>query len=275
MTDAGMTDAGAGRTLQGVVSVVAGGSSGIGRAVVERFIEHGSAVEFAANDPEGVRNLEHDLTERGADARGSVLDASDAVQVQQFMDDVAQRRGQLGVLVNSIGIQRYGTVESTSPATWDEVFAVNLKSMFLMAKYAVPLMRRNGGGSIVNVSSAQAIASQRNVVAYTASKGAIVAMTRAMAVDHAAEGIRVNCVCPGSIDTPMLRAAANDVSPVGPDRVIAEWGSMHPIGRVGAAGEVADVILYLAGPFSSFVTGAELRVDGGLLAGVALVAPRE
>ena len=181
----------------------------------------------------------------------------------------------LNALVNSVGIQRYGTVESTSPETWDEVLAVNVKSMFLMAKHAVPLMRRNGSGAIVNISSGQAVASQRNVVAYTASKGAIVAMTRAMAVDHAHEGIRVNSICPGSIDTPMLRAAAHEVSPEDPDRVIEEWGSMYPMRRVGLAGEVADAVLYLVSPLASFVTGADLRVDGGLLAGVALVAPAE
>jgi NAD(P)-dependent dehydrogenase (short-subunit alcohol dehydrogenase family) len=134
-------------------------------------------------------------------------------------------------------------------------------------------MRRGGGGAIVNVASAQATATQRNVVAYTASKGAIVAMTRAMAVDHAPDGIRVNSVSPGSVDTPMLRAAALDVSADDPDAVIAQWGALHPIGRVGAAAEIADAIVFLASPMSSFVTGADLRVDGGVLASVALPAP--
>jgi NAD(P)-dependent dehydrogenase (short-subunit alcohol dehydrogenase family) len=134
-------------------------------------------------------------------------------------------------------------------------------------------MRRGGGGAIVNVASVQAAASQRNVVAYTASKGAIVAMTRAMAVDYAAELIRVNSVSPGSVDTPMLRAAARDLSPGDPDSVIAQWGAQHPIGRVGSPAEIADTILFLVSPLSSFVTGADLRVDGGVLAGVALPAP--
>jgi NAD(P)-dependent dehydrogenase (short-subunit alcohol dehydrogenase family) len=119
------------------------------------------------------------------------------------------------------------------------------------------------------------VASQENVVAYTASKGAIVAMTRAMAVDHAHEGIRVNSVSPGSIDTPMLRAAARGVSPEDPDAVVREWGSVYPLRRVGLAGEVADAVVYLVSPLSSFVTGADVRVDGGLLAGVALVAPAD
>lgn len=270
-----MTAASAGRMLEGSVSVVSGGSSGIGRAVVERFVEHGSAVEFAANDPDGVADLEHELQRRGADVRGSVLDASDPEQVGEFMDAVARRHGRLTALVNSVGIQRYGTVESTSPETWDEVLAVNVRSMFLMAKHAVPLMRANGSGAIVNIASGQAVASQSNVVAYTASKGAIVAMTRAMAMDHAHEGIRVNSISPGSIDTPMLRAGAREVSPGDPDRVIEEWGAMYPMRRIGLPGEIADAVLYLVSPLSSFVTGADLRVDGGLLAGVALVAPAD
>ena len=127
----------------------------------------------------------------------------------------------------------------------------------------------------MNISSVQAVASQRNVVAYTATKGAIAAMTRAMAVDHAHEGIRVNTVLPGSVDTPMLRASARDISPEDPASVIRRWGSAHPIGRVGNPAEIADVCVFLASPLASYVTGAELRVDGGLLAGLALRAPGE
>lgn len=264
-----------GPMLPGTISVVTGGSSGIGRAVVERFVEHGSVVEFVSNDPDGVADLERQLQAQGADARGSVVDASDPEQVGAFMDEVATRHGRLTALVNSVGVQYYGTVESTAPEEWDRVLAINVKSMFLMAKHAVPLMRANGSGSIVNIASVQATATQRNVVAYTASKGAIVAMTRAMAVDHAHEGIRVNSISPGSIDTPLLRAAARGVSPDNPGRVIEEWGSMYPMRRVGLPGEIADAALYLVSPLASFVTGADIRIDGGLLAGVALVAPEE
>jgi NAD(P)-dependent dehydrogenase (short-subunit alcohol dehydrogenase family) len=269
-----MASEGTVRTLEGTVSVVAGGSSGIGAAVVERLAEHGSTVEFVSIDSEGVASLEQRLRAAGYDVRGSVVDTSDEQQVRVFLQGVAERHGRIAVLVNSVGIQRYGTVESTSSETWDEVFAVNVKSMFLTAKYAVPLLRSNGGGAIVNVSSVQAFSSQQNVVAYTASKGAIISMTRAMSTDYAREGIRVNTVCPASVDTPMLRASAREVAPDDPDQIIEEWGSMHPLGRVARPGEIADAILYLASPCSSFVTGTELRVDGGMLAGTALVAPQ-
>jgi NAD(P)-dependent dehydrogenase (short-subunit alcohol dehydrogenase family) len=263
-----------GRTLMaGTVSVVIGGSAGIGLAAAWTLARHGSAVELAAIDPPGVDRAAGEMRAAGYQARGTVLDMADPGQIASFMAGVADRHGRLSVLVNSAGIQRYGTVETTPVSVWDEVLDVNVRGMFLAAGQAVPLMRRSGGGAIVNVASAQATATQRNVVAYTASKGAIVAMTRAMAVDHAPDGIRVNSVSPGSVDTPMLRAAARDVSAEDPDSVIAQWGSLHPLGRVGAPAEIADVILFLASPLSSFVTGADLRADGGVLAGVALPAP--
>jgi NAD(P)-dependent dehydrogenase (short-subunit alcohol dehydrogenase family) len=263
-----------GRTLMaGTVSVVIGGSAGIGLAAAWTLARHGSAVELAAIDPPGVDRAAREMRDAGHQARGNVLDVADPGQIASFMAAVGARHGRLSVLVNSAGIQRYGTSETTPVSVWDEVLDVNARSMFLAAGQAVPLMRRAGGGAIVNVASAQATATQRNVVAYTASKGAIVAMTRAMAVDHAPDGIRVNSVSPGSVDTPMLRAAARDVSAEDPDSVIAQWGSLHPLGRVGAPAEIADVILFLASPLSSFVTGADLRADGGVLAGVALPAP--
>jgi NAD(P)-dependent dehydrogenase (short-subunit alcohol dehydrogenase family) len=263
-----------GRTLMaGTVSVVIGGSAGIGLAAAWTLARHGSAVELAAIDPPGVDRAAREMRDAGHQARGTVLDVADPGQIASFMAAVGARHGRLSVLVNSAGIQRYGTSETTPVSVWDEVLDVNARSMFLAAGQAVPLMRRAGGGAIVNVASAQATATQRNVVAYTASKGAIVAMTRAMAVDHAPDGIRVNSVSPGSVDTPMLRAAARDVSAEDPDSVIAQWGSLHPLGRVGAPAEIADVILFLASPLSTFVTGADLRADGGVLAGVALPAP--
>ena len=264
-----------GPLLGGMVAVVAGGGSGIGQAVVTRFAEHAAVVEFVDVNGPAVAQTERELRARGLDVSGHVADVSDPAQVAAFMERVADRHQALGALVNSVGIQRYGTVETTPAEMWDEVFAVNVRSMFLLARHAVPLMRRNGGGAIVNVSSGQAVASQRNVVAYTASKGAIAAMTRAMAVDHAAEGIRVNTVLPGSVDTPMLRASARAIAPEDPDSVIREWGSGSPVGRVGQPAEIADACVFLASPLASYVTGAELRVDGGLLAGVAQRVPGE
>lgn len=260
-----------GPLLAGAVSIVLGGSTGIGLAAARCLARHGSAVELAANDEASVTAAAGQLRDDGHVAHGTVLDAAIPEQIESFVAAVGERHGRVSVLVNSAGVQRYGTAETTPVAVWDEVLDVNVRAMFLAVKHAVPLMRRNGGGAIVNVASAQATASQRNVVAYTASKGAIVAMTRAMAVDHAPDGIRVNSVSPGSVDTPMLRQSAREAGDE--DAVIAQWGANHPLGRVGTPVEVADAILFLVSPLSGFVTGTELRVDGGLLAAVAVAAP--
>lgn len=260
-----------GPLLAGATSIVMGGSTGIGLAAARCLARHGSAVELAANDEPSVTAAVTQLRADGHEAHGTVLDVARPEQIEGFFTDITDRHGRLSVLVNSAGIQRYGTAETTPVEVWDEVLDVNVRAMFLTVKHAVPLMRRNGGGAIVNVSSAQATASQRNVVAYTASKGAIVAMTRAMAVDYAPEGIRVNSLSPGSVDTPMLRQSAREAGDE--DTVIAQWGANHPLGRVGTPQEVADAILFLASPLSGFVTGTELRVDGGLLAAVAVAAP--
>jgi NAD(P)-dependent dehydrogenase (short-subunit alcohol dehydrogenase family) len=260
-----------GPLLAGAISIVMGGSTGIGLAAARCLARHGSVVELAANDEAGVTAAVGRLRADGYEAHGTVLDVARPEQVEGFFADLATRHERVSVLVNSAGIQRYGTAESTPVEVWDEVLDVNVRAMFLTVKHAVPLMRRNGGGAIVNVSSAQATASQRNVVAYTASKGAIVAMTRAMAVDYAPEGIRVNSLSPGSVDTPMLRQSAREAGDE--DTVIAQWGANHPLGRVGTPAEVADAILFLVSPLSGFVTGTELRVDGGLLAAVAVAAP--
>jgi NAD(P)-dependent dehydrogenase (short-subunit alcohol dehydrogenase family) len=146
-----------------------------------------------------------------------------------------------------------------------------VRTAFLLAKFAVPYLRAAGGGALVNVASVQAFAAQRSVVAYTASKAALVGLTRALAVDHAHENIRINVVCPGSVDTPMLSAAASLFAEDGPVSALVErWGAMHPMGRVARAEEVAEAVWFLASPRSSFITGAELRVDGGLLAALGV-----
>lgn len=244
--------------LEGRVAIVTGAAMGIGRAVAERLAADSASVVLL--DRERAELPEPTGTGR---AMGIVADVSRATEVEAAIRDATDELGRVDILVNCAGIQRYGTVVDTTEEVWDEVMAVNLKSMFLTAKYCAPLMERAGEGAIVNVASVQAYAAQRGVAAYAASKAAVLALTRAMAVDFAPR-IRVNAVCPGSVDTPMLRSAA-ELFADDPEEAIRSWGQMHPMGRVARPDEIADTVAYLAGPHSSFVTGASLVVDGGLL----------
>ncbi|HYH29937.1 MAG TPA: glucose 1-dehydrogenase [Pseudonocardia sp.] len=257
----------------GRTAVVTGAAKGIGGAVAARLAEAGADVVACDVDADALAEHAARLRDGGARVAEVVGDVRSAATAEEAAQRAEREFGGAHVLVNAAGIQRYGTVESTDEALWNEVLAVNVTSVFLFAKHLVPLMRAAGGGSIVNVSSVQAFVSQSDVVAYTASKGAINALTRAIAVDHAHEQIRCNAVCPGSVDTPMLRtSAARFAGDRDAAELLAEWGRSHPLGRSARPEEVAEVCAFLAGPRSSFMTGSEVRVDGGLtaVAGVAL-----
>jgi NAD(P)-dependent dehydrogenase (short-subunit alcohol dehydrogenase family) len=255
-------------------AIVAGGSLGIGKAAARRLAQGGASVVICGRREESVKATVAELQGLGLTVEGIPADISRAADAEKVVALTAERFGGVDVLVNSAGIQRYGTVVDTDEATWDEVFDTNVKGMYLMAHFAIPEMQKRGGGVIVNVSSVQAFASQKSVAAYTASKGAINALTRAMALDHAGENIRVVAICPGSVDTPMLRYAADiwkgDQTS---DDMVAAWGKMHPIGRVGTPEDVAELIAFLASDRASFITGGEYKVDGGLLAAIAVVLP--
>jgi NAD(P)-dependent dehydrogenase (short-subunit alcohol dehydrogenase family) len=256
------------------IAIVTGGSKGIGLGVVKQLAEEGALVAMISIDDASdlATQINTQLSRQCVTAVQA--DVSNPEQMASAVSLIVRKYGGLDLLVNSAGIQRYGNVVDTAIETWDEVMNINLKGIFLASKYVIPEMRKRGGGAIVNVSSVQAHTTQQNVAAYTASKGAITSLTRAMAVDHAAENIRVNSVCPASVDTPMLRWAADlfkgDATQ---EETIRTWGKMHPIGRVGTTQDIASLITFLCSDQAGFITGSDIRADGGLLSALGVSLP--
>ncbi len=252
--------------LTGKVAVVTGAAKGIGAAVARIFVREGAGVALVDVDQPAAEELAAELHAAGADAIAIRADVSLAVDAERLAAETLAHFGGVDILVNNAGIQTYGTVETMTEAEWDRTLNVNLKSLFLVSKYLIPAIRRRGGGSVVNIASVQALATQPDVSAYAASKGGIVSMTRSMALDFAADNIRVNCVCPGSVDTPLLRNAAADAGISDLAGAMRNWGALHALNRIAQPGEVAEMVLFLASPRSSFCTGAAYLVDGGMLA---------
>jgi NAD(P)-dependent dehydrogenase (short-subunit alcohol dehydrogenase family) len=225
-------------------AVVTGGGSGIGAAVAHRLADDGFDITVADLEPDAV------ATDLGA--TGVRLDVRDEAQVARTMDGV-------DLLVNAAGIGSTTSAPDTPVEVWDDVFAVNARGTFLCCKHAIPAMKAQGGGAIVNVASIAALVGLKNRAAYCASKGAVVALTRAHAVDHVGDRIRVNPVCPGTIDTPWVERLVGNAG-----ESLDALRARQPMGRLGTPEEVADAVVYLA--TAEFVTGTILTVDGGLTA---------
>lgn len=249
--------------VEGRVAVIAGGASGIGAACANLLAERGARIALVDRDGERGEALVASLRASGAEARLFVGDISEGDQVERIVTAVDAAFGAVDVLVHSAGILSYGTVETISEQEWDRVLGVNLRSAFLMSKFCVPRMAQRGGGSIVLVGSVQSVTATRASVHYVVSKHGLLGLARSLAVDHAAQGIRANCVLPGTVDTPMLHAVAEQSAD--PDRLARSLEEMHLLGRIADAREVALLVAFLAGDEASFITGAGIPVDGGLL----------
>jgi NAD(P)-dependent dehydrogenase (short-subunit alcohol dehydrogenase family) len=251
--------------LDGKCALITGGASGIGRATALLFAQQGAAVAVVdMNEAQG-QAVAQAIIQNGGRAVFIRCDVSQAADCQRAVQETVEQLGGLDILFNNAGIIRRADVVGTTEAEWDRVMDVNVKSIFLFGKYAVPIMAQAGGGVIINTASGWGLKGGRNAVSYCASKGAVVNMTRAMALDHGAQNIRVNCVCPGDTDTPMLRNEAQQLGE--PEAKFMAEAAERPLGRYGQPEEIAQAVLFLASEASSFVTGAVLAVDGGGLAG--------
>ena len=260
-------------TFDGKVVIVTGGAHGIGLATAAEFAREGASVTVADVDEQAGDAAIASLGEgRGIFVPSDVAQAADCRRV---VDATVAAYGGVDVLFNNVGIQpreSYADVEGTTEEMWDRVLAVNLKSYFLMSKYAIPQMRSRGGGVIINTASVQGLQSQKLVTAYAASKGGILSLTRQMALDYAAENIRVLAVNPGTIDTEMVRTNAA-MEPGDPEETVQTWGKGHPLGRVGLGVDIANVVLFLASDKAGFMTGEYVNVDGGYMARGAWASP--
>jgi NAD(P)-dependent dehydrogenase (short-subunit alcohol dehydrogenase family) len=242
-------------------AIVTGGASGIGLATARLFAEEGASVVIADINAEQGKQAEQTITSGGGRAVFVPCDVTLAADCRRAVKVAVERFGRLDIVFNNAGIVRRADVIGTTENEWDRVMDVNVKSIFLMSKYAVPEIVKQGGGSIVNMGSGWGVKGGRNAVSYCASKGAVVNMTRAMAIDHGRQNIRVNCICPGDTDTPMLRDEARQLGQA-EDIFMAE-AAERPLNRYAQPIEIAQSVLYLVSDAASYVTGAVLAVDGG------------
>lgn len=254
----------------GKVALVTG-TTGIGRAVAVRFADGGTNVVACGIDKVANEELSRDAVTRGLAMTVELCDVSDGDAVRSLIGKIVARFGGLDIIVNAAAIHPFGNVVDTDPETWNRAMAVNISGVYLTSHFGIPEMKKRGGGSIINLASVQGYACQRGVVAYATSKGAIHSLTRALALDHAGDKIRVNSISPGSILTPMLERSAQHFAPDVPvEESFRRFGSQHPLGRVGTPEEVAELAAFLASDRAGFCTGGDYLIDGGLLAGIGV-----
>jgi meso-butanediol dehydrogenase / (S,S)-butanediol dehydrogenase / diacetyl reductase len=247
--------------LKGKIAVITGAGSGIGRQATFLFAREGATVVAADWNEAAAARVCATARDNGGQAEPAVVDVTNEEQVKALLADVSAREGRLDILVNNAGYGIAGSVVDTTEADWDALMAVNVKGVFFGCKHAIPIMARQGGGCIVNTASAVAQVGIRDRAAYVASKGAVAALTRAMALDHVAENIRINAVAPGTIDSPYFA----EIFAKSPDAETIRRGleDRQAMRRLGQPVEIANVMLFLASDEASFCTGTVIFADGG------------
>lgn len=250
--------------LEGKVALITGGGTGIGRACAVLFAKEGAKVALAGRRREKLESAKGEVEAGGGDALCVVCDVSKAEDVERTVRETAARFGRLNVLVNNAGALHVSTVETIREEEWDALMAVNLKGPFLMSRAVLPEFRKAEGGAIVNIGSVLGLVAMKGRAAYAASKGGVTMLTKAMALDHAHERIRVNCICPSIVETELVQGLFDQA----PDReaAIRMRKAMIPLGRLGQPEDVAQMAVFLASEESSWLTGAAIALDGGLTA---------
>lgn len=251
--------------LSSKTALITGGGAGIGRACALAFAREGARVAVLGRRRQPLEQVAAEILAQGGEAMAVVADVTRSPEISAAIEQVVARFGPFQVVVNNAGVTFVGTADETSEEDWNRILAINLTGTFLVSKAALPVLRRAGGGSIVNLSSVYGLVARRQRTAYTASKGGVTLLTQAMALDHASEGIRVNCICPALVETEMVRRVLEHTRD--PEATLRARIAELPLGRLGKPEDVAQMAVYLASDESSWVTGAALPIDGGLSAG--------
>lgn len=251
--------------LEGKVALITGGTSGIGSATAIRFSKEGAAVAITGRNAERGAEVVQEIEANGGRALFIRSDVRLAKDCREAVDQTLKHFGNIDILFNNAGVFHPKSIPDCTEEEWDETIDSSLKGAFLMSKYALPSMIENGGGSIIHTSSGWGILGGDKAAAYCAAKGGLIIMAKAMAIDHGPDGIRVNCVCPGDVLTPMLPEDAEKRGMSWDDYAVG--AADRPLGRIGTADDIANAVLYLASDEASFVTGEALVVDGGGVAG--------
>jgi NAD(P)-dependent dehydrogenase (short-subunit alcohol dehydrogenase family) len=247
--------------LSGKTAIVTGAGTGIGRAIALAFAREGAKVALVGRRLTHLESVAGEIGDRAVAIPASV---SDHNSVYRVIEETVSRFGQINILVNNAGILHVGTAEQITESQWDETFNTNVRSVWLLSKAVLPYLRTAGGGSIINVASVLGINGARNRAAYAPSKGAVVLLTKCMAIDHGHENIRVNAICPSFVETDLTDKVISGAAD--PAAVRSERTAVHPIGRLGRPEDIAGMAVYLASDESLWVTGTAMPVDGGYLA---------